>query len=84
MEEEEEDDLDQVEEEEEEDLGPSVEELIERARMEQQRLQELNEMLQKKVGSDNAACACVVVTHSPASVATHGSTTCAPPPHTLW
>ncbi len=34
---------------EEEDLGPSVEELIERAQMEQQRLVEVNEMLQKKV-----------------------------------
>ncbi len=36
------------EEEEEEDLGPTVEELIERGQQEQIRLQELNEMLQKR------------------------------------
>lgn len=48
-EEEEDDYYDEEEEEEEMDLGPTVEELIERARAEQQRLQDVNEGMQKKV-----------------------------------
>jgi hypothetical protein len=51
VEEEEEYDEDELEQEEEEaDLGPTVEELIERAQQEQARLQEANDALQKKVG----------------------------------
>ncbi len=39
---------DMAEDEEEQDLGPTVEELIERGQQEQQRLVEVNEMLQKR------------------------------------
>lgn len=60
MDEEEEDDYyDEEEEEEEMDLGPTVEELIERARAEQQRLQDVNEGMQKKVGKPVLLVICV-------------------------
>ncbi len=49
QEEEEEYDAEMEQQEEEEDLGPTVEELIERAQQEQTRLQEANEALQIKV-----------------------------------